>query len=192
MEPGKREAILGAAARIFSRQGFKQASVDEIARTAGVAKGTVYLACDSKEDLFYQVVHRELRDWLAETARLIDPRRSADELLAEVSQASLELMAARPLVRDLLFRQHHQILPDWAERLDALRDLARGSTLELVRLGVRQGRFRPDLDVETAASLIQDLQLAAWLFHARPGGDDIAERLRLGCGLLLRGLRPSR
>ena len=67
MEQAKKDCILLEAARAFARFGFKKTSIDEVARAAGVAKGTVYLACDSKEDLFYQVLHRETRSWAAET-----------------------------------------------------------------------------------------------------------------------------
>src|SRR5262249_13588476 len=125
MEQSKKECILVAAARAFARFGFKKASVEEIAKDAGVAKGTVYLACDTKEDLFYQAIHREMRAWSAEIAKLIDPRRPADQLLVECARAGLEYMHQRPLVRELLFGQHHLILPEWSERLDELRELGR-------------------------------------------------------------------
>src|SRR5687768_359886 len=101
MEREKKDCILRAAVRAFERFGFKKASVDEIAKDAGVAKGTVYLAAESKEDLFYQALHREVRTWVAEIARLIDPRKKADQLLVEVAQASLQQMQTKPLVRDL-------------------------------------------------------------------------------------------
>jgi AcrR family transcriptional regulator len=44
MELAKKECILVEAARAFARFGFKKTSVDEIAKAAGVAKGTIYLA----------------------------------------------------------------------------------------------------------------------------------------------------
>ena len=37
-----REALLEAAARVFARRGFRDASVDDIAREAGFSKGAVY------------------------------------------------------------------------------------------------------------------------------------------------------
>src|SRR3954471_23804322 len=99
MEQSKKQCILNAAARAFARFGFKKASVEEIAREAGVAKGTVYLACDTKEDLFYQAVHREVRSWIGEISKLIDPRKPADLLLAECAAAALAYLQQRPLVR---------------------------------------------------------------------------------------------
>ena len=62
MERAKKDCILDSAAKAFARLGFKKASIDAIARAARVAKGTVYLACESKEDLFFQAVHRDRYD----------------------------------------------------------------------------------------------------------------------------------
>ena len=45
--------ILEAARRVFAERGFHDATVDEIAETAGVAKGTVYLYYHSKKDVYW-------------------------------------------------------------------------------------------------------------------------------------------
>jgi AcrR family transcriptional regulator len=48
--------ILDAARAVFARKGFKDATVDDIAEAAGVAKGTVYLYFASKRDIFLKTV----------------------------------------------------------------------------------------------------------------------------------------
>ena len=45
--------ILEAARKVFAKKGFHEATVDDIAETAGVAKGTVYLYYASKRDLYF-------------------------------------------------------------------------------------------------------------------------------------------
>jgi len=52
----KRRSILRAAIRCFSRKGYDDASLDDVARAAEVAKGTVYLYFRSKADLFASIV----------------------------------------------------------------------------------------------------------------------------------------
>ena len=48
-----REAeILQAARQVFAREGFADASMEEIAQVAGLAKGTLYLYYDSKRELY--------------------------------------------------------------------------------------------------------------------------------------------
>lgn len=55
MSSEHRDAIVTAATETFTRFGFKKASIDDIARRAGIGKGTVYLHFDSKEALFATV-----------------------------------------------------------------------------------------------------------------------------------------
>jgi AcrR family transcriptional regulator len=194
MEQSKKQCILEAAARAFARFGFKKTSVEEIAKDAGVAKGTVYLACDTKEDLFYQAVHREVRDWAAEIAKLIDPRQAADQLLVEIARAGLEYMHRRPLVRELLFGQHHIVLPEWSERLDELRALGRTNCTEVLRLGVKQGVFRADLDLDEVSRILQDFMIATHLFYDRGVDKDerLARRLATGFDMLMHGIRQGK
>ena len=52
----RREAILAAAFEVFAAHGFEAARIDEVARRAGIAKGTIYLYFRDKERLFQAVV----------------------------------------------------------------------------------------------------------------------------------------
>ncbi|HLL28442.1 MAG TPA: TetR/AcrR family transcriptional regulator [Xanthobacteraceae bacterium] len=52
----RREAILGAALDEFSARGFAAARLDDVAKRAGVAKGTIYLHFRDKEALFQEIV----------------------------------------------------------------------------------------------------------------------------------------
>ena len=65
MSAEKRSRVLRAAADSFMRRGY-QASVDDIARRAGVAKQTVYSHFPSKDALFKAVAHELTRHVLIE------------------------------------------------------------------------------------------------------------------------------
>lgn len=70
LDPPKARAILKAAERLFLQFGFRRTAMDDIARAAGVAKGTLYLYFDSKEAVF-RTLQARLHDELltaAETA----------------------------------------------------------------------------------------------------------------------------
>lgn len=49
----KRSKILDAAATVFSKEGYHQAKVEEIARIAEIGKGTIYLYFENKRHLYY-------------------------------------------------------------------------------------------------------------------------------------------
>lgn len=51
-----KKTIFDSAILVFSKNGYDGASMDEVALTAGVAKGTLYYHFKSKEDLFYFII----------------------------------------------------------------------------------------------------------------------------------------
>jgi AcrR family transcriptional regulator len=55
----KRRQIMDGARAVFLARGFDDASMGEIARQAGVSKGTLYVYFDSKEALFEAIVEEE-------------------------------------------------------------------------------------------------------------------------------------
>ncbi len=58
-DTAKRRQIMNGARAVFVAQGFDGASMGEIARQAGVSKGTLYVYFDSKEALFEAIVEEE-------------------------------------------------------------------------------------------------------------------------------------
>jgi AcrR family transcriptional regulator len=58
--PARREAILAAALDEFATQGFSATRLDDVAKRAGVAKGTIYLYFRDKEALFEELIRSVL------------------------------------------------------------------------------------------------------------------------------------
>jgi len=58
-DSAKRRQIIDGARAVFLAQGFDAASMGEIARRAGVSKGTLYVYFDNKEELFEAIVHEQ-------------------------------------------------------------------------------------------------------------------------------------
>ncbi len=186
----KRECILVEAAKMFARFGFRKTSIDEIAKEAGVGKGTVYLAADSKEELFYQVVHREVRAWQAACAKVVDPRVPADELLLRLYAEAQKNLVGNGLVRDLFRGEMTKILPQWASRYHELQALGRANIAEVLRIGVRQGLFRSELEVDEVASVLQDLHIAGMMLSPEGASEAyLLNRARVAFDLVLQGLR---
>lgn len=72
MNDNKREKIFLAAQELFSEKGFHETTVEEIARQAGVAKGTVYIYFDSKEQLFKEVIKSGFKELTRITEKKIE------------------------------------------------------------------------------------------------------------------------
>ena len=58
-DSAKRRQIIEGARAIFLSQGFDAASMNDIARAAGVSKGTLYVYFKDKEQLFEAIVEQE-------------------------------------------------------------------------------------------------------------------------------------
>ena len=76
MSSEHRDAILASATETFARFGYRKTSIDDIARRAGIGKGTVYLHFESKEELFGEVIRRISLKGLADLTAVVKQART--------------------------------------------------------------------------------------------------------------------
>src|SRR5690606_26762252 len=77
--------ILEAALAVFAEKGFAATRLDEVARRAGVSKGTLYLYFEGKEALFEAVVRSAIVPRIADAETMLERHDgSAAELLAKL------------------------------------------------------------------------------------------------------------
>ena len=87
LDPDERRAQIVEAAFVeFGDKGFDAARLDDVARRAGIAKGTIYLHFADKEALFGEMLRRATADRLdeLEAESLADPRADFDRIVARV------------------------------------------------------------------------------------------------------------
>ena len=90
-DSSKRRQILEGARKVFLDLGFDGASMGEIARAAGVSKGTLYVYFADKNRLFEAIVEEEVLDQ-QKVAFNFDPERDVATTLREFGQAYIELL----------------------------------------------------------------------------------------------------
>ena len=90
-EISKRRQILDGARKVFMDLGFDGASMGEIARSAGVSKGTLYVYFADKSRLFEAIVEEEMSDQ-QKVAFNFDPERDVETTLREFGQAYIRLL----------------------------------------------------------------------------------------------------
>lgn len=87
----KHRQILEGARRLFFSKGYESTSTDEIAREAGVSKGTLYVHFPTKEKLFTdvaEIVNEEL------TAQIFDPDPNDHDVAAVLHRIALKMVEA--------------------------------------------------------------------------------------------------
>jgi len=153
----RRQQILDAALRCFSRDGFHNTTTTDIVRESGVSQGTLYLYFATKDDVI---------------VALADDRHQGEALLNALVQGEPDPVEGL----SLLFELHGRSLTDphrldgrrvgiqgWAEALrnPTIRESVTATTAavrrEIVRLierGQRGGQFRPEVDPEAVARIL--------------------------------------
>ncbi len=58
----KQDALLNTAYQLFTKKGFHKTSISDIAKEAGVAKGTFYLYFKDKLDLRYKLIAKKSKE----------------------------------------------------------------------------------------------------------------------------------
>jgi TetR/AcrR family transcriptional regulator, fatty acid metabolism regulator protein len=168
--PHKRELILRAATDVFANRGFFNAQVADVARSAGIAAGTVYLYFRSKDDLLVSIFERTMRDGLAEgrsaVAGIADPIERL-RCLARLHLARLGRDRNLAIVFQVELRQSTKFMERFSATL--LRDY-----LGLIRTafadGQAAGLFRNAVNPTVAAKMFfgaLDEMATNWIISSR-------------------------
>ena len=189
----KRGRILRAAVKIFSRKGFFNSKVSEIARAAEVADGTIYLYFRNKDDLLISLFEEKMGEVVADVRRRIAVGGNAHEKLKIFIENHMDLLERESGLVEVLqveLRQSTKFLKDYTpvkffEYLEVISDI--------LEEGKREGVFRPDLNVSVARRAIfgalDELSLT-YILSRKPKYHPTVTAAEL-CRLLLEGLCVS-
>jgi AcrR family transcriptional regulator len=191
--------ILDAALKVFAEKGYAAARMEDIARSAGVTKGTIYLYFDGKEDVFKTLVRESIGSALAgvtQSAR--DFEGSARDLLrlAFGVMAHLLITSDRVVLPKIIIAESGNF-PELA-RFYRTEIIEKGLALfsSVIARGIARGEFRP-VPVEHAVRLcIAPVLLGAmWRttfaqFDVEPY--DYKGLIDTHLDILFRGLEPER
>jgi AcrR family transcriptional regulator len=92
----RRRAIIRASLRVFSRKGYETTALDEIAREARLAKGTLYLYFKDKEDLYFHVMLSMLERLEAFVGKQTSDSQNPLEKLSAVARAQIGFFTDNP------------------------------------------------------------------------------------------------
>jgi AcrR family transcriptional regulator len=153
-DSSKRRQILDGARKLFLDLGFDAASMGEIARAAGVSKGTLYVYFADKNRLFEAIVEEESLEQ-GKVAFNLDPARDVTTTLMEFGQAYIQLLC-RPGVGSAT-----RTVMAIAERMP---EVGRRFYENVVALTIRRLAAYLDARVKAGDLKIEDCELAATQF----------------------------
>ncbi len=145
MDPSKRERLLQAAIKLFARDGFFKAKVEEVAKMAGVATGTTYLYFKNKDDLLISIFEEQMTPIIEEMKVALSELSSPIEKVLAYIARHFEMVERNPDLALLLIvelRQSNKFLHDYSgTKFKEYLDLLGQAFEEECRAGI----FRSDI-----------------------------------------------
>jgi AcrR family transcriptional regulator len=166
----RQQEILEAAARVFHEKGYESTSIQDIADSVGILKGSLYYYITSKEDLLFEIiqgVHEEALKNLDRTAAV-----EGDALQKIRAFVVIHFTHnAHNLVKMAVFFQDFRSLNGPRRKLIVEeRDLYDNFLRDLIRQGQDEGIVCPDIEPKLAAITV--LGMMNWIYHwYKPGGE---------------------
>jgi TetR/AcrR family transcriptional regulator, repressor for uid operon len=146
-----KDKIVQAAITTFSKYGYDKTRMDDIAKSAKLGKGTLYLYFKSKEELFYAISENSIKELKEQLSKLFskkedlvhDAEKFYDQyrnLIHDSEKVSFEMIAEssrNPKLRKALYEQRMKVY-----------DIV----IDYLRRQIEKGFFRKDMDVNAIAS----------------------------------------
>ncbi|WP_235681584.1 TetR/AcrR family transcriptional regulator [Tomitella gaofuii] len=173
----RRSELLEIAAGLFADRGMKSTTVRDIADSAGILSGSLYHHFDSKESIVDEILAEFLDELFGRYRRIVDAGENARTTLEELVRASFGAIDVRHSAVAIYQDEAKHLAANprfgyLGERAREFRELWIG----VLRRGVADGSFRPDLDVEIAFRFIRDTVWVAVRWY-RPGGQRSADTI---------------
>ena len=189
----QRQEMLAAALDLFSRKGYGNVSMQEIAEKSEFAIGTLYKFFKNKEDLYRALVREQAEKFREGIMEAIG--RSDDEIdkLRNFLQAKGEIFRANAAMIRLYFSEtqgaRHNVLAGFDVEMRQRHDDFMRTLASIFESGMERGRFRPIADPYHLAVAIESLSngfLFLWL--EQPGDQSTLDDPDAILNILFKGL----
>jgi len=141
----KRERILKAGVAVFAQRGFYSAKVSEIASTAGVADGTIYLYFKNKDEILISIFEEEMAHFITAVETETREEQTGVAKIRRLVSAHLGFVRKNPKlaqVFQLELRQSNKFIKEYdGSKLREYLDLIE----QFIRQGQQEGTLRANL-----------------------------------------------
>jgi AcrR family transcriptional regulator len=164
----RRTQILDAARDSFAKHGMSGTTVHGIARSAGVAKGTVYLYYKSKEEILKQVLDEDVAQLHATTVQAIGEPGSIEEKLRRFLTGALRFFDEK---RDFFEQCHFEMGADVRRKATQKLEVVFTAQVEAWRHALTEARQARQVGkIDIGASALMIVALAGGLAKQRLRG----------------------
>lgn len=187
----RKSQILNAAEGVFTKKGFDEARMDDIAEETGLSKGTLYLYFKSKDELILAILDRIFQREFRQLENLEQDSLSATEAIWKLSDIMARdivgMLRLLPILYNFLalaFRNRHvqRAMKNYVNRYFEI-------LIPIIQSGIDSGEFRPvdAREVAIAGGAIIEGTILLWAYDNSL--IDPEQHIRSGMKLLLEGVQ---
>lgn len=185
----KRHAIVEAAARIFAQAGYDDTEMERVASETGIAKGTVYLYFEGKQDLFFACVDEGMRQMQAVVRAAADRSQEPFARIASGIRAYLTFFDENPHFVELLIQERAIFKDRKRPTYFEYRKANLGPWRDLYTRLAEEGRIRSDLPVERILDTVGSLMYGTMFTNHFAGRSvSLDEQYRNALDIILFGI----
>jgi len=194
----RRNAILRSARKEFFEKGFRSVTVDSIARRAELSKGAIYLYFKSKEEIYAQILLRDIDKFHERVETLLDTSKDASDNLRQFSEVYASFfLSDRELFRIFMnfMIQHNPVnfTPHINDQVVKSTNQTVVIIEQILQMGQERGEFAKGLDIRVCRNALWGLLNGIIALHLFSGREETREdrvraQIRGGLEVFIRGL----
>jgi AcrR family transcriptional regulator len=151
----KKNKIINAALKVFSKTTYKKASTDEIVEAAGISKGALFHYFNSKKNLYLYLYDYIIDVLLKEYyARINMQERDIFERLKNIVAIKMSLLSKYPDVFNFAINAMQEENTDLQNKLQSKNKDMTSKNYKLLLDNIDRSKFREDIDADTAIDMI--------------------------------------
>jgi AcrR family transcriptional regulator len=195
----RKKLILKSARTLFFKKGFNNVTVDEIAKSSELGKGSIYLYFNSKEEIYAQILLNDIEDFNQQVYILLNKKKIAADLLVEFSNIYVDFFfndgelfrilmtyMLQPAKMNLTEKLNSQILTANARSIDVIG--------KILKLGVSSKEFSANINLKQNQNAIWGLLngiISLYIFSGSPikRRERINSTIKLALEVFIKGFK---
>lgn len=195
----RKKLILKSARTLFFKKGFNNVTVDEIAKSSELGKGSIYLYFNSKEEIYAQILLNDIEDFNQQVYVLLNKKKIAADLLVEFSNIYVDFFfndgelfrilmtyMLQPAKMNLTEKLNSQILTANARSIDVIG--------KILKLGVSSKEFSANINLKQNQNAIWGLLngiISLYIFSGSPikRRERINSTIKLALEVFIKGFK---
>lgn len=147
----KQLKIINSALDVFGKYDYKKASMDEIAKNAGISKSLLFHYFNSKKELFMYLYNYGIKI-MQDELRRANLERETDffEMMRKSSKNKIDIMKQYPSLTDFLIHAYYETHVDVADEISKINERIKSKTIFSYFKNIDLSKFKDDIPFDMA------------------------------------------